>query len=807
MAIQICAVTGNVKNLLGNNVQDVTVSAHTPTPFVHPDGPAVIAGVIASVITGASGVFTLNLIETETVGQRIAIVIDFYDGVSSRRKKTYSLVIPNQPSAAFTDLIIADAGTAGVARFPAANVTVIPSGNLMATNAQDAFDELQGDIDSLNGLQDGYIYIGDAGNLASEVLVSGDISLTNTGVASITAGAIVDADVNAAAAIARTKLASGTADHVVINSGTGVLSSEATLAKVRGGTGADNSSVTFPSTGVIVTEAGTETLTNKTLTAPVISTIVNTGTLTLPTSTDTLVGRDTTDTLTNKSMSGSSNTFTNLPNGATTATSANTPSTIVARDASGNFVASTITADLDKSGGTLSVGANASIVNIGQSSATVNILGTVINETATNLNVSDKLITINDGGGAGSGSGSGFEVEENNIATGYVKTSGDRNSWQFLAPNTAGVTTLTPGAGSDTVTLNAASQTLTNKTLTTPVISQISNTGTLTLPTSSDTLVGRATTDTLTNKSISGSTNTITNVSLTTGVTGTLPATNGGTAQSTYATGDLLYASAANTLSKRTIGSTSDVLTVVGGVPTWAAPSSSGSLTVTTKTTTYTATTTDGVILADTSGGAWTLSLYTAVGNTGRILYVKKTTSDFSALTIDPNGAETVDGDATTSLNTQWEEVTLVSDGSNWQILSRKIPSVWASYTPATSQGFGTLASISLWWRRVGDSLQIRGRYTTGTVTGSEARIALPGSQTIDSTKVPSLQLAGIQRRATTTATIVHVSITGGNTYINFAIGDGGNNPTSLQVGNSISGSTEVQLIYSDLIAINGWAG
>ena len=46
------------------------------------------------------------------------------------------------------------------------------------------------------------------------------------------------------------------------------------------------------------------------------------------------------------------------------------------------------------------------------------------------------------------------------------------------------------------------SQTLTNKTLTTPVISTISNTGTLTLPTSTDTLVGRATTDTLTNKTL-----------------------------------------------------------------------------------------------------------------------------------------------------------------------------------------------------------------------------------------------------------------------------------------------------------------
>lgn len=51
-----------------------------------------------------------------------------------------------------------------------------------------------------------------------------------------------------------------------------------------------------------VTLTGTQTLTNKTLTAPVISSISNTGTLTLPTSTDTLVGRATTDTLTNKTL-------------------------------------------------------------------------------------------------------------------------------------------------------------------------------------------------------------------------------------------------------------------------------------------------------------------------------------------------------------------------------------------------------------------------------------------------------------------------------------------------------------------------
>jgi hypothetical protein len=67
---------------------------------------------------------------------------------------------------------------------------------------------------------------------------------------------------------------------------------------------------------------------------------------------------------------------------------------------------------------------------------------------------------------------------------------------------------LTVGDGSSRKVMvdTTTAQTLTNKTLTAPVISTISNTGTLTLPTSTDTLVGRATTDTLTNKSISGGT-------------------------------------------------------------------------------------------------------------------------------------------------------------------------------------------------------------------------------------------------------------------------------------------------------------
>ena len=60
---------------------------------------------------------------------------------------------------------------------------------------------------------------------------------------------------------------------------------------------------------------------------------------------------------------------------------------------------------------------------------------------------------------------------------------------------------------------------------------------------------------------------------------GTLAATNGGTAQSTWTTGDILYASASNTLAKLNVGSTGQVLTIAGGVPTWATDAGTGTVT------------------------------------------------------------------------------------------------------------------------------------------------------------------------------------------------------------------------------------
>lgn len=53
-------------------------------------------------------------------------------------------------------------------------------------------------------------------------------------------------------------------------------------------------------------------------------------------------------------------------------------------------------------------------------------------------------------------------------------------------------------------------------------------------------------------------------------LSGTLGYANGGTNQTFYTQGDLIYASAANTLAKRAVGSSNQILTVSGGVPAWS---------------------------------------------------------------------------------------------------------------------------------------------------------------------------------------------------------------------------------------------
>ena len=76
-------------------------------------------------------------------------------------------------------------------------------------------------------------------------------SSSSTGVGKVAAGtwsvaAVVDSDVSASAAIQRSKIATGTANQIVVNNGSGALSSVAQITPSQGGTGIDLSGVTGP---------------------------------------------------------------------------------------------------------------------------------------------------------------------------------------------------------------------------------------------------------------------------------------------------------------------------------------------------------------------------------------------------------------------------------------------------------------------------------------------------------------------------------------------------------------------------------
>lgn len=73
-------------------------------------------------------------------------------------------------------------------------------------------------------LTSGQLIIANASNIPTAVTISGDATIDNSGNLQIASGAIVNADINASAAITRTKLASGTADSIIINNSSGVIS-------------------------------------------------------------------------------------------------------------------------------------------------------------------------------------------------------------------------------------------------------------------------------------------------------------------------------------------------------------------------------------------------------------------------------------------------------------------------------------------------------------------------------------------------------------------------------------------------------
>jgi len=135
-------------------------------------------------------------------------------------------------------------------------------------------------------------------------------------------------------------------------------------------------------------------------------------------------------------------------------------------------------------------------------SGNLTVSGTTTTVNTETINLADNIITLNSNETSAPSQNAGIEIERGSSTNVAFQWNETTDVWEYTVDGTNYI----PVVGT------TATQTLTNKTLTSPVIGSIVNTGTLTLPTSTDTLVGRATTDTLTNKTISGASNTLSNI-------------------------------------------------------------------------------------------------------------------------------------------------------------------------------------------------------------------------------------------------------------------------------------------------------
>ena len=192
-------------------------------------------------------------------------------------------------------------------------------------------------------------------------------------------------------------------------------------------------------------------------------------------------------------------------------------------------------------------------------------------------------------------------------------------------------------------------------------------------------------------------------------VTGVVLAANGGTSFSTYATGDILYASAANTLSKLTAGSNGNILTLAAGVPTWAAAPatgvtsfSAGSTGLTPATATTGAVTLAGTLIVSNGGtGVATLSGL-AYGNG---------TSAFTAAT----AAQVVGVIGTTAVTnaTNATNATTATNANNVAVTTGSATTNYLSFVTATTGNLPVLTNSGLTYN--GTTNAITGGITGGT--------------------------------------------------------------------------------------------
>jgi hypothetical protein len=109
------------------------------------------------------------------------------------------------------------------------------------------------------------------------------------------------------------------------------------------------------------------------------------------------------------------------------------------------------------------------------------------------------------------------------------------------------------------------------------------------------------------------------------------------------------------------------------------------------------------VVLCNTTSAGFTVTLPSAVTTSGKTFVIKKTSSDTNILTVATTSAQTIDGASTALLFVGNEEITLQSNGSNWIITNRYFPTQVISNGPFTTIPAGP----DIWTPAVGGSIDL----------------------------------------------------------------------------------------------------
>lgn len=226
---------------------------------------------------------------------------------------------------------------------------------------------------------------------------------------------------------------------------------------------------------------------------------------------------------------------------------------------------------------------------------------------------------------------------------------------------------------------------------------------------------------------------------------GTLAAVNGGTGQSSYAVGNLLYASTTTVLSKLAIGTTGQVLTVAGGVPSWATPTT-GTVTSVAGTGTVNGLTLTGTVTSSgslTLGGTLSLVSPPAIGST------TPNTGAFTTLT------------ASTSLTVADNVFTLQDDvdptkQAQFQLSGLTTGTTFTYTLPAISS---TLAALGQTQTFTAGNTFSANTNTFGSSTGTGTQGLASGATITGNTKTVNVGTGGLS--GSTTAIAIGSSVSG----------------------------------------------